>query len=533
LGKNLVQQKMDAGKALYDLKSDMGENNIGKWVDGSHWKNMFVYNLFGDPSIKLNSEDQTSPEIKISPKQIDVTMEQDAESSSVIRILNGLNKPLNWNTDTIQLRNALGQSLPQMNKYRWTDSNMEKGPSYNWKNISSSAQRVYGLLDDNFQGPFQLHFPFEFYGQTYQSFYICSNGFIAFGPMTWYHSRYKNGPIPGDRTPSNIIAWCWDDLHPRDATVYVQSDQDQSIIQFNDYGQYHTDGTITAQIILKNNDDIFFQYQQVQNRFEIDSNTIGLVNKDNSDGLMISFNQRYIADKLALKMDRDLSRATIIPESGTVNMNDETILQVQFFSYGLDVGKYTGLIKLCFDDPDMSNIHIPINLTIQQNFNTNTIKEMYPVTHLHPYNDQSKWVSKLKHAERSMIHLNNRMEKPEACVSQSPQPLIIVTKIPEYQNRVANLKGRIENIVPAECHIAVYIYKDGWKNKPNNSFPATLIQENGQWECDITTVYEDHLATEIALFLLKKDMSPVMMNGENAFPKSFEKKTLHMIFLKR
>ena len=96
-----------------------------------------------------------------------------------------------------------------------------------------------------------------------------------------------------------------------------------------------------------------------------------------------------------------------------------------------------------------------------------------------------------------------------------------------------NLKGRVENIQPSDCQLAVYINKEGWRNKPNKTTPATLIQENGQWVCDITTEYGDHLAKDIAIFLLSKDVAPVLLNGAEKIPESFEKKALDKVLLKR
>ena len=469
--------------------------------------------------------------IDISPKQINVTMENDTETKATLKILNGSSRPLNWNIANIQLVDSLGKDVSRGDTYRWIDSNMENGPVYDWINIASTGQPVNGLRDDNFQGPFKIDFPFNFYGQTYQYFYISSNGFIGFGPVNWYYASYKNDQIPANRIPSNIIAWCWDDMHPRESEVFFQSSQNQAIIQFNNYGQYGSNGTITAQIILNKNGEILVQYQKIQTDFDIGSNTIGLTNKDNSDGLLVSYNKQYLQDSLALKMDRDFAVITVTPESGTINSNDAMTLNVQFFSYGLEAGEYNGSITIGLDDPNMSSIDIPLHLTIQQLI-TDTNKIVHSDNHFIQYHyKQDPLVSRLNPSDIQSSIV--RMEKLDKTPSQSLKPFVQVTYVPEYNNRIANLKGQVMNIDPSDCQIAVYIYNEGWTNKPNQNNPATLIQENGQWSCDITTVHGDHLAQEIAVFLFHKDVSPVIMNGEKMFPKSFEKKALQKILLKR
>ena len=497
-----------------------------------------------------NAENEISPfmipismnvkttDIVIRPQEIDITLEKDVEKTAALKILNNSNIPLNWHIAKVHIVDSLGQDLPMGKEYRWVDSKMENGPVYDWKNISSTGQLVHGLRDDNYTGPFKLKFPFNYYDENVQYFYICSNGFIAFGPVSRYYSSYNNGQIPGNRMPSNIIAWCWDDLHPKESKVFYQSDQDQTIIQINNYGQYNTNGTITAQIILKQNGDILVQYQQVQSGFDIRSNTIGLANKDNSDGLLVSFNKKYLEDKLTLKMNRASSGVTVAPKSGTINTNDVTTLQVQFYSYGLDIGEYFGAIKIGFDDPDMSYIDIPIYLTIQQKLDTDNEKNIHQCNHFFQYLYKPNQLSSMfyqsdKQSIQSTKIRNDIMKKRKDIVSRNLKPAIIVTHVPEYNNRIENLKGQVVNIRPSECQIAVYIKKEGWVNKPNCKNPATLVQEKGQWTCDITTVYGDHLATEIAIFLMAKDVSPIIMNGENSFPDSFEKKSLQKIILKR
>jgi len=471
-----------------------------------------------------------STSIAVQPEQIDLTMEPDTERIASLDILNGSSAPINWNIAKVQLVDSLGHDIPVNNEYRWIDSNMANGPVYDWKNISSTGQPVYGLRDDNYTGPFKLNFPFPFYGANVHNIYICSNGFVAFGPVSGYYSSYRNGPIPGDHMPSNMIAWCWSDLHPSESRVFFQSDQDQAIIQFNDYGQYRSNATITAQILLKQNGDTLIQYQHIQQGFDIFSSTIGLANKDNSDGLLVSYNQNYLKEKLALKMGRVFSGVNVTPDAGTIHTNSRATLQVQFYSYGLDIGTYTGSIKIGFEHTPISFIDIPLHLTIQQGVNVDIHTKVH-FDHFVQYHDYKPDQLELLFQKSIRQNVCNMAHEKEG-ESRNIAPYVIVTQVPAYKNRVVNLQGKVMNMTP-DYKIAVYINNNGWTNKPDNINPAVVIQDNGDWNCDITTAYADHLATDIAVFLIRKEVPIFIMNGANAFPESFEKKTLHKILLNR
>jgi hypothetical protein len=68
-----------------------------------------------------------------------------------------------------------------------------------------------GLTDDSNVGPFPIGFSFEFYGQTFTQFRICTNGFITFGDQS---GRYSPGSFPEASAPNGVVASYWTDLFP-------------------------------------------------------------------------------------------------------------------------------------------------------------------------------------------------------------------------------------------------------------------------------------------------------------------------------
>jgi hypothetical protein len=92
------------------------------------------------------------------------------------------------------------------------------------------------------------------------------------------------------------------------------------------------------------------------------------------------------------------------------------------------------------------------------------------------------------------------------------------TQVPEYATTDA-LKGRVQNVAPDEHCVAVYIFVSGWWTKPTFADPVVPIDDDGTWQCNITTGGHDALATEIAAFVLPEGVAPPRASGEPELPK--------------
>ena len=96
---------------------------------------------------------------------------------------------------------------------------------------------------------------------------------------------------------------------------------------------------------------------------------------------------------------------------------------------------------------------------------------------------------------------------------------ITVTEIPVWGDRELLLGGQVHGIEPAAHRVAVYIrVGGGWWTKPTFAEPATVIEPDGTWTCDITTGGLDHEAIRIIAFLISAADSPPLMQGEGEFP---------------
>jgi hypothetical protein len=107
------------------------------------------------------------------------------------------------------------------------------------------------LTDDSNVGPFPIGFSFEFYGQSFTQFRICTNGFITFGDAS---GSYTPGTFPNSQSPNGVVAAYWTDLFP--SSGY--------------YMRYRTEGTapnrqlvVSAHVTYYSNRNAWVDYQIV------------------------------------------------------------------------------------------------------------------------------------------------------------------------------------------------------------------------------------------------------------------------------
>lgn len=88
-------------------------------------------------------------------------------------------------------------------------------PNHSISSVAYSPQSTAGtsvsLSDDSNVGPFPIGFNFEFYGQYFSQFRICTNGFITFGNTS---GTYTPGTFPNANQPNGVVAAYWTDLYP-------------------------------------------------------------------------------------------------------------------------------------------------------------------------------------------------------------------------------------------------------------------------------------------------------------------------------
>jgi PGF-pre-PGF domain-containing protein/uncharacterized repeat protein (TIGR01451 family) len=194
--------------------------------------------------------------------------------------------------------------------YYFRDSN--SGEPYNWIEISGTGAAT-GVTGDDDSALISIGFPFQFYGNTYTSVYVSSNGFLTFGSSS---SSSTGGTIPSTSTPNAVIAPFWDDLDPSEGgTIYYQvfgaTPNRYLVVEWYNVPSYSAGGDSTFEAILYESGGLIkFQYEDV---YFADSDydygasaTVGIENPDGTDGLVFSQNSPDLEDGFSILFFRGL-----------------------------------------------------------------------------------------------------------------------------------------------------------------------------------------------------------------------------------
>ncbi|MEZ4386717.1 MAG: C25 family cysteine peptidase [Candidatus Krumholzibacteriia bacterium] len=174
---------------------------------------------------------------------------------------------------------------------------VEIDPSRGGPGADVGLTDTYYERDDTETVP--LPFPFRYYGESFGSVSICSNGWIAFGETT--HTFWRNWIIPSAGSPDAMVAVFWDDLVQQLANkVYHWYDaaEHRYIVQWSRMRNQQY-GLQTCQVILldpafhptRSGDGIIVcQYLDLDdNDDERSYATLGIQSPDGTDGVCYAY----------------------------------------------------------------------------------------------------------------------------------------------------------------------------------------------------------------------------------------------------
>jgi hypothetical protein len=157
------------------------------------------------------------------------------------------------------------------------------------------------LTGDDSSVQVDLPFAFSFYGQTYNTAYVCTNGHLTF-QTTLGFCPFGNSGIPSAGTPNAAIYPYWDDMFlDGSSTAWTKTigvaPNRQFVIEWRNV-RYFGDVTrrVDFEVVLYENGRILTQYRNIADdgREEGDSATIGIENAAGDDALQYSFNEATI-----------------------------------------------------------------------------------------------------------------------------------------------------------------------------------------------------------------------------------------------
>jgi subtilisin family serine protease len=163
------------------------------------------------------------------------------------------------------------------------------------------ANTILPIAYGDGQTPVTLPFPFVYYGKTFDTLFVTTNGFVQFSNL--YYPTGFNDPIPYPFSVNNAIFAFWDQLYVDELasvrTEVVGAAPDRRfVIEWRNVvlletTQFGPGLRVSFELVLSETGEIVAQYQSV----EPDplqrggSATIGLENENGTDGLQFSFNQ--------------------------------------------------------------------------------------------------------------------------------------------------------------------------------------------------------------------------------------------------
>ncbi|MCX6639346.1 MAG: T9SS type A sorting domain-containing protein [bacterium] len=169
--------------------------------------------------------------------------------------------------------------------YVWIEINPNQ-PGYQYTGTNTGL-----TADDQNLGPFNLGFSYSFYGNTYSSFRVCSNGWASFNSAL---TSYSNVAIPSTSAPFNLLGVYWDDMNMSTQGTcwyYYDATNGRCIIEWDNVAHYGTTppGNYTMEIIVYQTGVIEYMYKSLTPG-TANSATIGIQNATGTTGLQCCFN---------------------------------------------------------------------------------------------------------------------------------------------------------------------------------------------------------------------------------------------------
>jgi len=261
-----------------------------------------------------------------------------------------------------------GSGGPDLFGYVWKDSDDPGGPAFSWAEISGTGTAITtwtnGTGDD---GSVVVTMPtaFPYYGTNYSQLKICTNGWVSFDAVST-STAYSNVAIPAAAEPNNSVFGFWDDLDVRTSgSIYYYNDVANSrfIVEYKDVPHYSTGELYTFEIMLYNDGRIYIQYLNMNTL--LNSASVGVENSSGTDGLQMVFNNNYVHNNLAIKIEKGgIPWLTENPVAGTVIPAGSQNVDVKFKNTGLSAGTYTGKIKIASNDPVTPLREVKVRLNV-------------------------------------------------------------------------------------------------------------------------------------------------------------------------
>ncbi|MCC7431127.1 hypothetical protein IT568_09815, partial [bacterium] len=160
--------------------------------------------------------------------------------------------------------------------------------------MNASSTLTSGTIDDGYVTVdfSATGFSFPFYGTSYTTMHVSTNGLIAFGAG---QTAWTNATIPDAAAPNNFIAVLWDDLEI-EATLssaiywYYDAVNNKIIIQYDNVPHLSAPVPQDLQVTLYANGGVDILWVDVDETYSVNNVTVGLEDGTGAVGLLYNFN---------------------------------------------------------------------------------------------------------------------------------------------------------------------------------------------------------------------------------------------------
>lgn len=299
-------------------------------------------------------------QISLSENFLEAILNSTSETTLSVTLSNAGQLPLYYNINTF-LDDDFGNIISDEFGYGWKDNITSSNVNFKWVEIENTGEVIAQDTGNDLNlGPYTLGFSFPFYGNSFDSIRISTDGWLSF---TSDKTDFKNKGLPNDSAVFNLIAPFWDDLKlDSGSKIIFLSNDDSAIVTYSEIKGFPRGGPYTFQTIFTKEGQMVFQYKSMSGT--LTSATIGIQNQDGAIGLEIGYNEALVADSLAIQINPGWME--ISARTGVVNGGENKILDLKLRRNFLTKGMYQG--ELVFKNWDENQVFlnstIPVTLLI-------------------------------------------------------------------------------------------------------------------------------------------------------------------------
>lgn len=302
--------------------------------------------------------------------------------------------------------------------YCWIDSNDPDNCDYGWIDITAIGTEIdFGYdIDDGNSGKISLGFDFDYYGNTFDSICVCTNGWASF--TDFYTVEYGNVGIPDPEPPNNMLAVFFDDMNLENggAGYFYSNNTDTAVITWDQVPDWRQEGIFTFQIVLIAPSTVKYQYLSM-GPGRMNENSIGIENEDGSIGIEVARDVPYADNELAVQFEFDENYVApqlwciIDPHSGIIEPDQNATITLTFDAGDMVAGTYTGTARLLTNDPSYGITNIDLEMTVGTTDieETASLPTRFTVTSVYPnpFNASTKLSYDLHNSGRTKVEIYN------------------------------------------------------------------------------------------------------------------------------